>query len=165
MILKLKSEFPSTSLWYDTYSAQESLETKAMVYHGQVGGEGQLNLSQTVFFSIFSFYFFILLFVFLHFFYPITFFILFLSLIFFFVLPMWKDIYAYLRLFFFFIFFILLFILLCFYLIAFPFVLFLFRSPMVKWAVKDNQVYLRLFASLCNPLCAVIKEWWHWWRF
>ena len=31
MILKLKSEFPSTSIWYDTYSAQESLETKAMV--------------------------------------------------------------------------------------------------------------------------------------
>ena len=36
------------------YSAQESLETKAMVCHGQVGGEGQLSLSQTVFFFIFS---------------------------------------------------------------------------------------------------------------
>ena len=35
------------------YSAQESLETKAMVSHGQVGGEGQLGLSQTVFFFIF----------------------------------------------------------------------------------------------------------------
>ena len=54
MILKLKSELPSTSIWYDMYSAQESLETKAMVYHGQVGGEGQLSLSQTVFFFIFS---------------------------------------------------------------------------------------------------------------
>ena len=54
MILKLKSELPSTSIWYDMYSAQESLQTKAMVYHGQVGGEGQLSLSQTVFFFIFS---------------------------------------------------------------------------------------------------------------
>ena len=107
MVSNVESEFPSTSLWYDTYSVQESLETKAMVCHGQVGGEGQLSLSQTVFFSSF---------------------------------------------------FHLIFILLCSYLIAFSYLLFLFRSPMVKWAVKDNQVYLRLFASLCNPLCAVIKE-------
>ena len=68
MVPNVETEFPSTSLWYDTYSAQESLETKAMVCHGQVGGEGHLNLSQTVFFFIFSFYFFILLFVFSSFF-------------------------------------------------------------------------------------------------
>ena len=112
MVLKLKSEFPSTSLWYDTYSAQESLETKAMVCHGQVGGEGQLSLSQTVFFFIFS--------------------IKVLSLL------------SYL---------------IAFFSYSFPF--FLCRSPMVKWAVKNNWVYLRLFASLCNlcnPLCAVVEK-------
>ena len=54
MVPNVETEFPSTSLWYDTYSAQESLQTKAMVCHGQVGGEGQLSLSQTVFFFIFS---------------------------------------------------------------------------------------------------------------
>ena len=82
-----------------------------------------------------------------------------------------KDNWAYLRLFFLHFFhssFHLIFILLRSYLVAFPYFLFLFRSPMIKWAVKDNGVYLRLLASLCNlcnPLCAVIKEWWHWWRF
>ena len=53
----------------------------------------------------------------------------------------------------------------CSYLNAFPYILFLFRSTNDQWAVKDNWVYLRLLAFLCNPLCAVIKEWWHWWRF
>ena len=53
MVSNVESEFPSTSIWYDTHSAQESLETKAMVCHGQVGGEGQLGLSQTVFLHFF----------------------------------------------------------------------------------------------------------------
>ena len=61
MVPNVESEFPSTSIWYDTYSAQESLETKAMVSHGQVGSEGQLGLSQTVF--LFSFHFLKIIFV------------------------------------------------------------------------------------------------------
>ena len=159
MVSNVESEFPSTSLWYDTYSAQESLETQAMVCHGQVGGEGQLGLSQTVFSSFLSFFFSSYLYL-----------IAFLSCCF----PLFSFSFSFYQFWrttrlisdwFIYSFFSIWFISYCSYLNAFPYILFLFRSTNDQWAVKDNWVYLRLLASLCNPLCAVIKEWWHWWRF